>query len=132
MTEEIIINDVNVAGCCYYEFKNDTGKWCDLTCTRDNAPVFRCEKMPNCYYKQLKRLEQENAELSIRVANLNERFINGFNYNEHRYKQALEEIREVLEKSCKQCKNEYLSEDYCSGQGDCYQIKQIIDELKEY
>ena len=63
MTEEIIIDGINVAGCCYYESKNDTGRWCDSTCTRDRAPVFRCDKMPNCHYKQRKRLEQENEQL---------------------------------------------------------------------
>ena len=76
MTEEIIVDGVDVAKCCYYESKNDTGKWCDLTCTRDNAPVFRCEKMPNCHYKQLKRLEQENKDLKTIIKRCNKPKIN--------------------------------------------------------
>lgn len=48
-----------------------------------------------------------------------------------KYEKALEEIREIINKSCKQCKNEYLSEDYCSGQSDCYEIMQVINEVLE-
>ena len=59
MSEQIIINGVDVAKCCYYDAKNDKGDWCDLTCTREHAPYFRCESMPNCYYKQLQILKQE-------------------------------------------------------------------------
>ena len=54
-----IINGVEVEGCIYYEAKNDKGKWCDLTCTKENAPAFRCENMDNCYYKQLQRVKAE-------------------------------------------------------------------------
>jgi hypothetical protein len=65
MTKEIIIDGVNIAGCGYYDAKNDKGNWCDLTCTQEHSPFFRCESMPYCNYKQLKRLEQENKELKV-------------------------------------------------------------------
>ena len=70
MDKEIIIDGVNVAECCYYEDRYDTGKWCDVTCTEESAPAFRCENIKDCYFKQLKRLEQENEELKSRNENL--------------------------------------------------------------
>ena len=58
-----------------------------------------CEReLQNCNLQaENERLKTENEKLAIRVANLNERFINGFNYNECRYKQALEDIRPLAE-----------------------------------
>jgi chromosome segregation ATPase len=70
MTEEIIIDGVDVAGC----FNLDEWKHCnicqELIKTIPNRhqclieEELRCEFYTNCYYKQLKRLEQENEELS--------------------------------------------------------------------
>ena len=67
MTEEIIIDGVNVAGC---EHHLSTG-YCQLQMTFQGMvlklPFGKhlecnlCDK--DCYYKQLKRLEQENKEL---------------------------------------------------------------------
>ncbi len=57
-------------------------------------------------FEEYNKLKAENEKLAIRVANLNERFINGFNYNEHRYKQALEDIKHILkihEKELEEC-----------------------------
>lgn len=54
--------EIDVSGCVYYNSQNDTGKWCDLTCERDDAPAFRCEQIKNCVYKQMKRLEAKNAK----------------------------------------------------------------------
>lgn len=54
MTEEIIIDGVNVAGCC--KCYNVEQK---ILCGASGI----CANNPNCYYKQLKRLEQENKAL---------------------------------------------------------------------
>jgi flagellar biosynthesis chaperone FliJ len=58
MTEEIIIDGVNVAGCANLD---------SLIC---NCGVI-C-KGRDCYYKQLKRLEQENKELKEKIIELSE------------------------------------------------------------
>lgn len=55
MTEEIIIDGVNVAGCDNLYEKDD------MICV-DNGIEESCQGN-NCYYKQLKRTEQENEEL---------------------------------------------------------------------
>lgn len=51
--EEIIIDGVNVAGC--------EQRFGDNKCAL--LDQYFCENNPDCFYKQLKRLQQENAEL---------------------------------------------------------------------
>lgn len=58
MTEEIIIDGVNVAGCNAYKDKHCKDKTSIIFCDTN-----LCSNFPNCYYKQLKRLEQENEKL---------------------------------------------------------------------
>ena len=69
MTAEIIVDGVNVAGCHNKTpYKNDYG---DVQCKcyrfediENNTFLFGiCKQHPNCYYKQLQRLKQENEEL---------------------------------------------------------------------
>ena len=57
--KEIIIDGVNIAGCEHsYMVSNKPYCGIDSECVYNN-----CENYPDCYYKQLKRKEQENAEL---------------------------------------------------------------------
>ena len=107
MTEEIIIDGVDVAGCEYYSKQQlmyiatqPTQKMKDC-CLLSNSVNFCKNRV--CYYKQLKRLEQENKELKenqchfstcehidaeiARYAKLSESFLN--------YRSVLEEIREI-------------------------------------
>ena len=58
MTEEIIIDGVNVAGCNVYKDGHCIDKTAILLCDTN-----KCSNYKDCYYKQLKRLEQENKEL---------------------------------------------------------------------
>lgn len=51
--------DIDVSKCCCYE----NGKCLWTKRYSENNIVPDCEKVKDCYYKQLKRLEQENAEL---------------------------------------------------------------------
>ena len=71
MTKEIIIGGVNVAEC---EFLRNCIIPDNYGCKIDDS---LCCDIGNCYYKQLKRLEKDN------------------------YKQALEEIREILRDNIK-------------------------------
>ena len=61
MTEEIIIDGVNVARCC--KCYNVEEK---ILCGVSGI----CANNPNCYYKQLKRLEQERNDLQERLLTL--------------------------------------------------------------
>jgi hypothetical protein len=85
MTEEIIIDGVNVAGCI--QFVEDDNCCCDLGGD--------CKGWDDCYYKQLKRLEQERDELKQE----NELFRQVHKAEQDRrrkYENALEEIREII------------------------------------
>jgi predicted RNase H-like nuclease (RuvC/YqgF family) len=112
MTEEIIIDGVNVAGC---EFAvkpiNDNRIKCH--CVKGLLQIAKmheqpesvksglCENNPNCYYKQLKRLEQENKELEA-YKDINEDFKKAWGELNEKYKQlrsALEEIRILATKN---------------------------------
>lgn len=61
MTEEIIIDGIDVSKCKYYTDNVDYLSNKDWTC---RAEMFNtcCEDYPNCYFKQLKRKEQECEE----------------------------------------------------------------------
>jgi len=93
--EIIIINDVDVSGCkhincCCYE----NGKCLWTKRYYENNIVPDCEKVKNCYYKQMKRLEFENAELKEE----NDRYslyIKKERDNNYNYRKALEEIRGI-------------------------------------
>ena len=68
MTEEIIIDGVNVSECCFYN---------NSKCDNPNGMACNCINNTVCYFKELKRLEQENEE------------------QRKKYRSALEEIREI-------------------------------------
>jgi len=98
MDKDIIIDGVNVKDCGYYD-KDSEPCSCEIW---NNE----CEGL-HCYYKQLKRLEQENDELKKQVKN-QERTIcelltdcnNCDELNETKFRlkildQTLEEIKEI-------------------------------------
>jgi hypothetical protein len=115
MTEEIIIDGVNVAGCRHCMYKGFKAfPQCRLEL---DSFATACTQHKECEYKQLKRLEQENKELKKQHYETlkmlkheydgrqrdNEQWFTRCteNHNEDskiidKYRSALEEIREVL------------------------------------
>jgi len=63
MTEEIIIDGVDVAGCGYFYETDKECNICGMGTDGEDTFCRDCKDNSNCYYKQLKRLEQENREL---------------------------------------------------------------------
>ena len=61
MTEEII-NGVDVSGCGFLD-NNRTTKLLLCNECNSNFEAMECKDYHDCYYKQLKRLELENAKL---------------------------------------------------------------------
>ena len=61
MTEEMIIDGVNVWNCKHYDLENN---YCDQSylgeggLLKNTKNPKRCEGSPNCYFKQLKRLQE--------------------------------------------------------------------------
>jgi hypothetical protein len=88
--KQIIIDGVDVTGCEYCSRYADTTIYhCDW--------IGECKEHPNCYYKQLKRKEQECEELKnfhINLVGVKECEIREL----VKYKQALTEIKEIAEK----------------------------------
>jgi len=99
MTEEIIINGVDVAGCSLY--LNGNGKC--LRLLTDNEPETECNAICDygCLYhkEQLKRLEQENKALQA-YKDINEDLKKAWDELNEKYKQlrsVLEEINKITE-----------------------------------
>lgn len=61
--EQIIIDGVDVVGCKYFNRFRSICHNKNLCCD--------CEKNPNCYYKQLKRKEQECKKLNNKIIDMN-------------------------------------------------------------
>lgn len=114
MTEEIIIDGVNVAGCPYLYDKTD--------CSSHDCECIKCVHN-SCFYKDMQRLKQENEKLKKQHYEAlkmlkheydgrrrdNEQWFTRCteNHNEdskiiEKYRSALEEIRDYCEK-CKKC-----------------------------
>lgn len=125
--KQIIIDSVDVSGCkCFYindshpERKECINPYCKGLCKYN----------PNCYYKQLKRLEQEKAEIKKylgisdktiiqRLEELQE-FKDKLKISEYNYKQALDEIEKYLDAQQK----------YFDGE-DYHNLLDIINKAKE-
>lgn len=73
--KEIIIDGVDVSDCEYRDYRN----FCRCNNSKPNEGEKRitgiggCEYNPNCYFKQLKRKEQECEDLNKQVEALNEK-----------------------------------------------------------
>lgn len=106
--KQIIIDGVNVAGCVFLNKANGF-KHCYCTNEKDtlgderNTRYGGCEYNTDCYYKQLKRLEQKNEKL----------------------KQTLEEIREKLKKYDANIGDTIIANPI----QDCYDTYKLINEV---
>ena len=134
MSEEMIIDGVNVAECDYI--------LSNLTCIHKDIKMKKCIKLcaniPNCHYKQLQRLKQENERLASNYENLYQsakQLYNKYNKFEgkkenelvalinrisdlaYKYKQALEEIREIAKY------NQFYDPRYFMMRGDIGQVQ---------
>ena len=83
------VNGIIYHGCAIYEQINDLGYSQDTL----------CEQNPNCYFKQFKRLQEENKELKKRCEEWAletvkmQGAIDGKDFRIDKYKQTLEEIK---------------------------------------
>ena len=95
--KKIIIDGVDVSKCGY--FNNIDKSYCEECCSEFGCAI--CNDRPNCYYKQLKRKEQECEELKREIAfgnngKLSDKIraivFKDLNAENSKYKQALDEI----------------------------------------
>lgn len=140
MTEEIIIDGVNVAGCEFY--LQDDKYSCDLSFINQEE-LCKCDDVQDCTYKQLKRLEQENKKLKKDVQLfkcldtfgesechcacrcLGNEFCEDADKKINNYRSALKEILEIIRADCKRCTAECDCDDDCTR----YKIQNKINEV---
>lgn len=137
--KQIIIGDVDVSWCKYWKGYCRIASLCDY-------PGHLCEVTPNCYYKQLKRKEQECEELneySVSFARkcqkleLDVCYLKDKNYNLQRrldqLKAEKEEIKKYLGISSKTIMErlEELQEFRDNDKYKLYQAEQTLAEIKE-
>lgn len=127
--EQIIIDGVDVAGCKYFNrFRN--------ICHNKNL-CCDCEKNQDCYYKQLKRKEQECEEHRSNA----ESYCKSYQYScvvngkitdkALKYKQALDEIAAHYQKVIKNITNYDDSYDASISIEALHNISDIINKAKE-
>lgn len=89
---------------------------------------FKCEDN-DCYYKQLQRAKAEIEELKKKIEDLNF-YIDSYRqtWEVDKYRKALQEIREIINASCDNCK--YNKDGITCSIGDCGEGKLKIIENK--
>ena len=96
----IYLDGVNVSGCTYSKIGIDKKCYCEQDLYDDGTPVFTCDECTDCYYKQLKRKEQECEELKERLERIEEdlkyQCVDCMNIKSDRYRKALEEIEKEV------------------------------------
>lgn len=98
--KQIIIDGVDVSGCKHYKNRTCIADYCLTDMPFGEA---KCEKNPNCYYKQLQREKQDSQEArdtAIKEFNRAEKLKTLLERKEQereRLKQTLIEIKEVVE-----------------------------------
>lgn len=128
--EKIIIDGIDVSECCWCDSESDTEPYCRINDGEDLI----CEENPNCYFKQLKRKEQECEELKEKVKELHQGWINcdkERNLQEansefrqrviNRYRQTLSSIKNIVEEDF----NHTCWETYAG------QLEQILQKISE-
>ena len=102
--EKIIIDGIDVSE-CYGYVHNAKDYDCGETYSKFHYRY--CEENPNCYFKQLKRKEQECEKLKKRLESFQKDYSKLYQVVENKdyikeldqYKQALD----IIEEYCKQC-----------------------------
>lgn len=116
MSKEIIIDGVNVAGCV--QLVEEPFYPCGLG--------GECKGWENCYYKQLKRLEQENAKLK--------QDIEAYKQSEQEATEIITELKTELQKfkdMAKKGLDEFKDVGGCWGCGLQLQLNQDLEDIKQ-
>ena len=99
--KQIIIDCVDVSGCKHYKNRTCIADYCLTDMPFGEA---KCELNPNCYYKQLKRKEQECEELKKQLIKCDDNIIVDCEYSKkdlcsfiHRKKEVINGLQQQLD-----------------------------------
>ena len=95
--KQIIIDGVDVSGCPYSKI-GKYNKYCEQDLYDDGTPVFTCDEYTNCYYKQLKRKEQECERLKQTLAEIKEVAENAYCLTNYTNKDMAQFAKQILQK----------------------------------
>ena len=129
--KQIIIDGVDVSKCIYFQQEDD-----EYTCGAEecNGAIVGCRACDNCYYKQLKRKEQECEELKEKLRDYMDKYLHELAVGKIdiicKLKQTLTEIKEIAKGIAK---SKYDSYPY-GGDVETWEAqraKQILQKISE-
>ena len=148
--KQIIIDGIDISKCKHYD---EVFNYCDQSylgeggLLKNTKNPKRCECSPNCYYKQLKRKEQECEELKEEIDDLKEIIQRHDNDNNvllsefeddlvdyyRRHKECLLEIKEIAENMNNECFYDDFECKDCDMKNGCtyFNKKQILQKISE-
>lgn len=127
MTKEIIIDGVDVAKC---EFLRNCIIPDNYGCKIDDS---LCCDVDNCYYKQLKRLEQQNEKLKKEVKQIGSDFIKKGDYVrelEQENERLKEELEKIRNNKCVDCISNLISKNHKKALIKASKVLKTIQEIK--
>ena len=132
MKDKTIIDGIDVRGCVAFKYDGIKKPLCRAGGITSVYKSCLCADNSNCYYKQLKRKEQEGEELKSEIkhyqqiaqyhGNLSVKYTN----KSAKYKQALAKIKEIAEENIRIAELEGLNGVYRRGLA-----KQILQKISE-
>lgn len=128
--KEIIINGIDVSGCGYYYEIDGQCNIFGMGKSGEDTFCRYCTDNPNCYYKKLKQLEQENAELKAYM-DVNEDFKTAWEELKAE-NERLKEENYQLQKDCQICEN-FIDFIPCKPIRDMdYDLQKVISQRDKY
>ena len=121
--KQIIIDGVEVSGCAYLD-NIDFDELCLMLSSPYECQV-NCSNKPNCYYKQLKRKEQELQEAMDNYVQLDLQRVKEYN--------ELVDLYKAKDQECEELQNKFLElngKSY-SNSLELDQLKQTLTKIKE-
>lgn len=120
-----IINGIDVSECKYLNKVVNEEPYCNI----DEEHLYTCSSDESCYFKQLKRLQEENEELKEKCKKYSE-----INEQEIRHYVILTNENKQLTKVCQEYKDRYceLYENADQLTNKTYKYKQALEEISRY
>ena len=124
--DKVIIDGVNVSKCGFYHPEYDNYCHIALAFSEDYGECNECKDNPNCYYKQLKRLESEYDDLHLTYAGC-KTANTGLQELNQQLQSELQRYKDMEQKGLE----EFKDVGGCWGCGLQLQLNQDIEDIKQ-